>query len=146
MKGSVGALVAVVVVVMAAAIAIAVTLTSSSDTALVDLEPGTCFELPDGDVAVVESVATVDCDDPHLAEVVAIGSLARDGEPYPDDDEALFAVVEQECRRAAPAVFDRFGLLPIAPTEPLWKSFDGRFLCVAIPFGGDPVTGSLTAG
>lgn len=146
MKGSLGALLAVVVLVMAAAIAIVVTLGSSDDTALVDLEPGMCFELPDEDAQLIESVVTVECAEPHLAEVVAVGELATEGAPYPDDDGALFELVERACARRAPAIPDAFGLLPIAPTEQLWESFDGRYVCVAIPFGGEPVTGSLTSG
>ena len=96
-------------------------------------------------MARLDSVDTVDCDTPHLAEVVFAGSLNDGDEPYPPDDE-LFATVERLCRAADVVQSDAFGLLPIAPTPALWESFDGRFLCVAVPFGGEPVTGSARSG
>ena len=116
---------------------------SSADTSIVELEVGACFDLPDDATADgnIDAVETVDCDTPHLAEVVFVGSLNDGDEPYPSDDE-LFARVEAACRSTVVVESDAFGLLPIAPTLELWESFDGRFLCVAIPYGGEPVTGS----
>ncbi len=123
--------------------AIAVFSGSGAGTAIVDLEVGDCFDLPDDVTADgnIVAVDTVDCATPHLAEVVFVGSLNGGDEPYPSDDE-LFARVDASCRVAVVVESDAFGLLPIAPTLELWESFDGRFLCVAVPFGGEPVTGS----
>ena len=133
-------------VVLAVAIAIVVGVTSDSSTALVDLEPGACFDLPESaDTGSIETVTTIDCAEPHEAEVVAVGELGSGGRDYPSDDE-LFAEVEARCRPVELDAPSRFGLLPIAPTEALWASFDGRYLCVAIPFGGGPVVGSAVAG
>ncbi len=136
-----------VVIVLGLAIAAIVAVTASGGTtALVDLEPGTCFDLPESvDVGSIEEVTTIDCDEPHEAEVVDVGQLGSDGRDYPPDDE-LFAEVDERCRPVELVDSDRFGLLPIAPTETLWQSFDGRYLCVAIPFGGGSVAGSALAG
>ncbi|MEO6653805.1 MAG: septum formation family protein [Ilumatobacteraceae bacterium] len=147
MRGWAIGLVCTVLVGLALAIAAVVAVTSSgADTALVDLEAGTCFELPDSvDSGTIESVVTIDCTQPHLAEVVAVGELGTEGRDYPDDD-VLFGEVDQACRAVSPVTSDVYGLLPIAPTRDLWESFDGRYLCVAIPFGGEPTGGSILTG
>lgn len=136
-------LAAAVVVVLGLGIAAIVAITASDgSTALVDLEPGTCFDLPESaQVGEIDEVTTIDCAEPHQAEVVGVGELGSSGREYPTDDE-LFAEVEERCRPVELDDPDRFGLLPIAPTETLWQSFDGRYLCVAIPFGGGSVSGS----
>ncbi len=147
MRGWMVGLVGAALLVVIGGVAVVVALTASDDgTPIVELEVGDCFDLPD-DVADEElrSVDLVDCATPHLAEVVSDGLLDTDDTPYPDDDE-LFTMVEQECRAAGVVESEAFGLLPIAPSPELWASFDGRFLCVAIPFGGVPVTGSLVSG
>ena len=143
MRGWVIGLVGTVLLVVALAIAAVVAVSSAGGgTALVDLEPGDCFELPDSLAAgAIESVQPIDCDEPHLAEVVAVGELGADGLDYPAD-EMLFDDVDRSCRLASPVMSDEFGLLPVASTRDLWESFDGRFVCIAVPFGGAPVTGS----
>jgi len=141
-------LIAAVLLVIAVGVAIVAAFTSSgAGTAIVDLEVGDCFDLPDdaSEADELRTVDVVDCTTPHLAEVVSDGVLNTDDAPYPDDDE-LFELVERACRDAGVVDSDAFGLLPVAPTPELWASFEGRFLCVAIPFGGEPVTGSIVAG
>jgi hypothetical protein len=148
MRGWLVPLGAVVVMVVAVGVgAIVVLVSSGDDTAIVDLDVGDCFDLPDDETAdgTIDSVDTVDCGAPHLAEVVFRGELNSGDDPYPDDDE-LFDRVDETCREAQVVDADVFGLLPIAPTPELWESFGGRFLCVAIPFGGVPVTGSALSG
>ncbi len=148
MRGWIVGLVSAVLLVIAVGVTIVVALTASGDgTAIVDLEVGECFDLPDDDAGDddLRTVDVVDCSDPHLAEVVSDGVLNPDDAPYPDDDE-LFDLVERSCRAASVVESEAFGLLPIAPTPELWASFEGRFLCVAIPFGGQPVTGSIVSG
>jgi len=127
--------------------AIAVVLSSGEGTAIVDLDVGDCFDLPDDAIAdgTIDAVDTVDCSTPHLAEVVVRGELNSGDDPYPSDDE-LFAKVDRVCREARVVDPGVYGLLPIAPTLELWESFEGRFLCVAIPFGGSLVTGSAQSG
>ncbi len=127
------------------AIAVILIATSSSETTIVDLLPGTCFDLDaDGDEGELDAVDTTSCDEPHEAEAVAVGDLNPDGgRPYPDDDE-LFATIEERCAGALDD--DRFGLVPVAPTRATWESQRGRYVCVAIPFGGGTTVGSITAG
>jgi hypothetical protein len=147
MRGWVAAVVAVALAAVVLGVAvIAVVAGSGGSTPLVELEVGDCFDLPaDGSDDTVADVGLIDCEEPHLAEVVFVGSLNEGDDPYPPDDE-LFAAVELACRRADVVASDAYGLLPIAPTPELWASFDGRFLCVAVPFGGQPVTGSARSG
>lgn len=151
MRGWVVGLVAAVAIVVVAAVGVIAVITSDDQVAIVDLDVGDCFDLPDeaddeaDDDGELRSVPLVDCAEPHLAEVVAAGELNTGNDPYPSDEE-LFARVDDACRAAEVVDSGAFGLLPIAPTLELWESFDGRYLCVAIPFGGDPVTGSIVAG
>jgi len=147
MRGWVLGMIVAVVLVLVIGVGVIVVISADGETAIVDLVVGDCFDLPEDadDAGELRSVAIVDCSDPHLAEVVSVGDLNSGDDPYPDDAE-LFASVEQACRAADVVESDQFGLLPIAPTRALWESFDGRYLCVAIPYGGDLVTGSLVAG
>lgn len=117
---------------------------TSRETSVVDLEVGDCFDVDlGGGRTNVDTVSVVDCDDAHLAEVVLIGDLNEDGESaYPSDRE-LFADIDRRCSVVQDDVGDEFGLLPIAPDERTWTDRGGRFSCVAIPFGGGEVTGSL---
>lgn len=149
MRGWMVGVVAAALLVIAAGVAVVAAVTSSGNaTSVIDLEVGDCFDLPDespgGDA--LTSVDVVGCAEPHLAEVVSDGVLNADDIAYPDDEEELFDRVERMCRAAGVVESEEFGLLPIAPTAEWWASFDGRFLCVAIPFGGVPVTGSLVTG
>ncbi len=149
MRGWTVGLIGAALLVVAVGVVIVAALTSSDGgTAIVDLEVGDCFDLPEdeSDADEFTSVDVVDCAMPHLAEVVSDGVLNTDDEPYPDDDDELFGRVEAACREAGVVESDAFGLLPIAPSPELWASFEGRFLCVAIPFGGGAVTGSIVAG
>jgi hypothetical protein len=149
MRGWTVGLIGAALLVVAVGAAVVAALTSSDDgTSIVELAVGDCFDLPDdaSDADQLRSVDVVDCTTPHHAEVVSDGVLNADDAPYPDGDDELFDMVERACRAAGVVESDAFGLLPIAPTPELWASFDGRFLCVAIPFGGAAVTGSLVAG
>ena len=76
--GVVLAAVAVTTLVM-----VGIMLSSSDRVDITDLEVGECFDLPvdDGDeqaddeFETVELIETVDCDDPHTAQVLAVGEL-----------------------------------------------------------------------
>lgn len=150
---TVGIAAGLVVLVVAALLAIATVLSLSNETTWTDLEPGDCFDLAgalagaDGDLAAVEAVDTIDCDDPHDAEVVAAGDLNPDGDrTYPADDD-LFAEIDRECASQVPGVVDpdvadRFGIVPIAPDVRTWDDRGGRFACVAVVAGGGTITGS----
>lgn len=95
----------------------------------------------------ISKVDTVDCDKPHEAEVFATGELDPDrNEPYPDDEQQMFARVDRECAAVLadhPDVMQRFGVLPVVADERSWSSFRGRYVCVAIPYGGGTTEGSL---
>ena len=120
-------------------------LASSSDRVdVTDLESGDCFELPETDagrdeVSTIELVSVVDCGQPHVAQAVAVGDLNPDGGlPYPDDAE-LFALVDGRC--AVVQDDPRFGVISVAPTEETWNGRSGRYVCVAVSFGLEPVVG-----
>lgn len=142
-------LVATAMAVIGVGVALAMFALASDDGTLVlDLDRGDCFVVPDdlGDGAIAE-VDTVDCDEPHLAEVFETGNLNPDRDlPYPDDEAQLFARVDRECAAVLarnPALVEQFGIVPVVADEASWDSFRGRYLCVAVPYGGEPVTGSL---
>jgi hypothetical protein len=152
MRGWPFALLATLGTVVVVSVLVIVALTSSSGTSIFDLEVGDCFDLPIGDDeaadVAVEDVDVIDCGDPHEAEVVLIGALnpTRD-RPYPSDDD-LFAEVDARCGEivGGAGTLEGFGVVPIAPNERSWEPFDGGFLCVALPFGGGSVTGSIAPG
>lgn len=131
------------------AIGVILIATTSDDTLVLELEVGECFDLDlaPGDTEI-GIVTTVGCDQPHEAEVVARGELASDeGSERPADDD-LFTLVDARCAAALaerPALLERFGILPVAADERTWDTTDGRYVCVAIPYGGGTTTGSALA-
>lgn len=153
MKAWVVGLLVVAAGVVAAGIAIVGLLTRSEGGSIIELEVGSCFDLPttttDGEAGDVDEfvdvVDVVDCDRAHEAEVVLAGTLnpGRDA-PYPSDAE-LFSEVDRRCLTAE-VDRARFGVVSVVPNESAWEPLAGRFVCVAIPYGGEPVTGSLVAG
>lgn len=124
----------------------AIIASTGNDTSIVELQPGDCWSIAIDGGDTVETVDLVDCDEPHDAEALFVGFLNVDpGLPYPPDTD-LTLEVDTQCRSfdvESIAPLDDFGLLPIAPDEPTWETFQGRFVCVAIPFGGESVRGSL---
>lgn len=147
MRGWVAGLLAASLAVVALSVAlIGFVVGGSGATAIVDLDVGDCFDLPDDGTAEVrfELVDVVDCDQPHQVEVVAVGELNPDEDlPYPDDDD-LFAAADRRCTLVDGVPRDRFALIPLAPTRDTWDGAGGRFACLALPYGGGPVTGRLT--
>jgi hypothetical protein len=149
MRGLWGVAGLVVVVIAAAAVGLIVALGSSS-TAVTELGLGDCFDLParspeatEQTVELVERVELIDCDEDHQVQVVLVGELNRDGDlEYPPDAE-LFDRADRGCLDASSLVGDRFGLIPIAPTEDSLNRLGGRFQCLALPFGGGSWTGTL---
>lgn len=139
-----GALVAAVAV----GVVVLVATSSSDDVLVLDLEAGDCFDLgPDVD-EVIRTVEVIECDDAHEAEVVATGRLDDSGDVERPADPELFALVDARCATALAgrsALLERFGILPIAADEASWASYDGAFVCVAIPYGGGTTTGSALA-
>lgn len=144
MRGSTWGFLAAVVLTAIVAGMLLWAATTSTATSVLDVEQGDCFrlDLDDIDIEIVE-VDVIDCADPHNAEVIAVGLLNDGGgRDYPADD-VMFGEIERRCADDAAAAGDRFGVLPVAPNEASWEPFEGRFACVALPIGGDPVKGSI---
>ena len=141
-------LIAAVIVAIALATAAAVLLRPGGDTIVLDLEAGDCFQVPD-DIAssTISTIDTISCAKPHEAEVFATGELNPDrDQPYPGDERQLFAQVDARCSNVLvdhPDIVQRFGVLPVVADEKSWASFRGRYVCVAIPYGGGTTDGSL---
>jgi len=148
MKGWIVALVAVMVIAIALAGAALLLLRPGGDTIILDLESGDCFQVP-ADIAnsTISKIDTINCAEPHEAEVFGTGELNPDrDQPYPTDDQQTFARVESQCSALLadrPDVVQRFGVLPVVADEHSWNSFRGRYVCVAIPYGGGTTTGSI---
>ena len=125
-------------------------LSTQNDDFIFDLEIGQCFDEPaawsEGGGSEVEGVDVVDCAEPHDAEVVGAGALNPDGSAEYPSDEELFAVIDAACSQVEGVPLDRFGLIPVAPTAATWSALDGRYLCVALPYGGEPTAGSIVDG
>lgn len=122
-------------------------LVTSDPVTVLDLQVGDCFVIEaGGDEVEITSVDVIDCNRRHTAEVVLVGELNPDADRSYLADNDLFDEIDRECATVPAELVDGFGLLPIAPNEASWEPFRGRFLCVAIPYGGDPVTGSLIVG
>jgi hypothetical protein len=148
MRGWIVGLVAAMLVAIAVATMAALLLRPGDDTIVLDLEVGDCFDVPD-DIAnaTIATVDAISCTDPHEAEVFATGELDPDrDQPYPDDEQQLFARVDARCAAVLadhPDVVQRFGVLPVVADEKPWSSFRGGYVCVAIPYGGGTTDGSL---
>ena len=148
MRAWIAGLIAVVLVAIAAAVAALVLLRPGDTTIVLDLDAGSCFQVPDDITeATISKVDTIDCTKPHEAEVFATGELdpGRD-QPFPCDEQQLFARVDRQCAAVLADHSDlvnRFGVLPVVADERSWDSYRGRYVCVAIPYGGGTTQGSL---
>jgi hypothetical protein len=151
MRGWPVVLVSAMLATAAIGIAAIVFATRDGSTSIFDLEVGDCFVLPGPDAELdadatfgIELVDVIHCSEPHDAEVVATGRLnpGRD-RAYPSDDE-LFAEIDRSCAAADLGDAGGFGLVPVAPNAASWEPFEGGYICLAVPFGGDLVTGSIT--
>ena len=148
MRGWIVALMAAVLLAVGLAVAALVLLSPGDDTLVLDLDAGDCFQVPD-DIAeaTIAQVDTFNCSKPHEAEVFATGELnpGRD-EPYPADTQQMFARVDRQCAAVLaerPDLVERFGVLPVVADEQSWSSYRGRYVCIAIPYGGGTTEGSL---
>lgn len=143
-RGSMATIVGLVLVALAALavmIAIAVVVSGQS-TSVFDLQTGDCFVLPiDGDDTSFDQVEPVACSEPHDAEVFATGQLNPDQDRDYPTDEMLFGELDARC--AVGSVPAQFGRLPVGPNEASWDPLGGRFICVAVPFGGDLVSAPI---
>jgi hypothetical protein len=98
--------------------------------------------------ATISKIDTISCTEPHEAEVFSTGELNPDrDQPYPTDEQQTFTRVESQCSAVLaghPDIVQRFGVLPVVADEKSWSSFRGRYVCVAIPYGGGTTTGALS--
>jgi hypothetical protein len=144
--------VAAIVVGLAAMVLAAV---RTSGTLVLRLEVGECILVPE---SVTEgSIATVDtvrCDDEHEAQVIDVGELdidrPADGTEFdpttPGVYDELFAAAAARCEVALEGIdgaAERFGVLPVIADEGSWERFPGRYVCLAIPYGGGAVSSPL---
>lgn len=125
---------------------IVLTVAGGNQVLVLDLDVGDCVDLPlePGD-ELLDLVDPVPCADPHEAEVVAVGELNPDRDRELPADPALFDLVDVRCAVATEgqAYLADFGIVPVAPNEPAWTGKQGRFVCLAIPYGGGRTTGSV---
>lgn len=129
------------------------TTTAADEVSVFDLAVGDCFTAAptdDDGGALVTTAAIVDCDEPHLAEVILIGELPNPaGEPFPGV-EARDEAAEQLCQPAfddyvgVPLAASELGLLWLAPTEETWEDQDDREVtCAVQSLDGEPLVGSV---
>jgi hypothetical protein len=147
-RGWIVGLIAAMLVAGALAVAALVVLSPGDDTLVLDLDSGDCFQISDDiATATISEVDTIECTKPHEAEVFATGELDPDREqPYPADQQQLFARVDRQCAAVLADrsdLVERFGVLPVVADEQSWDSYRGRYVCVAIPYGGGTTQGSL---
>ena len=109
-------------------------------TSVFDLEVGDCVELPE-DGEEIARIETFDCDEPHGAEVVAVGEIGDDGDPYPGQSELIdqigAACIEDFGEYVGmDYLSSEFDLFPITPTEDTWDD-DRSYVCLAFDPDGD---------
>ena len=127
---------------IAAVVGVLVTM-SRGGTSLFELGVGDCFVLaalePEegSETATLGDVDPIDCAEPHIAEVVATGSLNPDQSRAHPGDEVLLGEVETLCQPlSAGAEAHGFGIVPVIPNEASWEPRGGPYLCIAVAFGG----------
>ena len=140
---------ALVVAAVGGVIAVLVAMSGSSPS-IFELSAGDCFVLPDfdagDDTLALDGVDRVPCDAAHTAEVVHVGQLDPDQARQRPTDAALFDEVETRCRLTERAADELgFGVIAVIPNEAVWEPRGGPYLCVAIPYGGQPVDIGITA-
>lgn len=89
-----------------------------------DLEVGDCImppEIAGGEAIDVERVRTIDCSEPHDAEVIAVFEIEGRPSQFPGE-EALFREAQQGC----PTKCSLF----IYPTRQSWNAGDRRITCI----------------
>ncbi|QGG93756.1 septum formation family protein [Actinomarinicola tropica] len=120
-----------------------------------DLAVGDCFgaspeDGEEDDELVLTRVEIVDCDEPHLAEVIAVTRFRDDaGEPFPgaaarDADAQTLCQPTFEEYVGVPLSGSELGLVWLAPTEETWVDDDDREVtCAAQSIDGEPLVGSV---
>ncbi len=112
------------------------------------LEEGSCFQDPA--TLEVSEVETVDCEEPHFAEVFHSEDIDSEGDDFPGD-AVISQQVSETCQGSAfeeftgvpyeqDSVFDVFAL---SPTEETWDAGDREITCSVVSLTpGEQLTGS----
>ncbi len=112
------------------------------------LEEGSCFQDPGA--SDVTDVETVDCEDPHFAEVFHTEDIESEGDDFPGDAVISQAATEA-CRGPA---FEDFTGVPygqeaaldvyeLRPSEETWDAGDREIACMVVSLTpGEQLTGS----
>lgn len=127
--------------------------TTPGQVSVFDLDVGDCFtaEPTDGTgEPVVTVVRLVECDDPHLAEVVHVGDLdAGPDDPFPGID-ARDEAAQEMCQPAFESYVgielaaSDLGLLWLAPSEESWdEEGDRGVTCAVQTLDGTPLTATV---
>jgi hypothetical protein len=146
-KGRIGMVVGVLILVACIVITLALTAEQNEPSTLADVEVGQCFLGTD-----FNDLQTVDCDQPHHGELVAVLDATDPGAAHPGED----ALHQQHDEACAQRVEEYFGgtrdvlaqrgvqIYPIPPTEAQWN--DGlttTFCYVGAPDRTRTVPGSI---
>jgi hypothetical protein len=120
----------------------------SDDPEVATLDVGECVsqETLEGSIGA-EEIDTVDCDDPHFAEL--IGKFDIDGDDYPGDD-----VVQEEGEAGCESRFEdyvgvdtetsMYSVGPVTPSQETWENADDReVLCFGFDDGAGSIGGSM---
>jgi hypothetical protein len=110
-----------------------------------ELQPGDCFDLPDG-TAEVGDIAAVPCDEPHDAEVFHSYDLP-DAEQRPDS-ETIAVANRDACVPAFEGFVDHdfessdLDILTLDPSEESWREGDRTVICSIVAVDRSPLTGT----
>lgn len=125
----------------------AVLLAVACSQSVFELAVGQCINLPDGEQ--ITNVETVECSEPHDAEVYALPQHpAGPDEPYPGD-QAVQEFGQEQCLAAfepyvgrdysSSAIFST----TLTPSPESWAEADDReVVCLLVGEGGSQLTGS----
>ena len=130
---------------IAAGVALLLGLAACSDTEVPTAEVGDCIETIG--LGSVSELPTVDCDEPHDAQV--IGVFDHDGDDFPGD-----AAIQEEAAARCIELFEEFVGAPftetslspssVNPTEQTWNEADDReTICFATLDDGSQLTESI---
>jgi hypothetical protein len=128
-------------------------LLEGGDTDVYDLSVGDCINdpvepLPD-EVVEVDSVDTVDCAEPHEAEVYALTDLPGDAAASFPGDDAVAQQADEICIGGfqdyvgAPYESSSLDYSYYVPTAQSWSRGDREVACLAVDYEGELLTGSV---
>ncbi|MFC4556249.1 septum formation family protein [Georgenia faecalis] len=123
----------------------ALVLAGCSGSSVLELEVGDCLRSPDLEAEEVSTVETLECSEPHDAEVYA--ELTFDGDEYPGTstvqaDSEEFCLAEFEPYVGIAYEESEIYMTTMYPTEESWDQADDRTaLCILLP--QEDVTESL---